>query len=213
MKAKGEIGYAITYISDGKLVTWQGYEDLDYFYARYCFLVLSENTERYQSPTLLRVTKNDDGTVTREEIDANIRSDKDARYAVFGTTSPLLDVRYSLFITTEGEADAYARGIELGIARSAAFLQCAGANTSDDTTFAILDEYAEELLIHAPAYHAQYKSLTAALQRNAQLEKELASLKSMIADAKAEYHERLGEKPQFGIMDLPITRKLLETEI
>lgn len=211
MKAKGELSYSVVYDKEGKTVNWRNFNEMDYFYARYCYIVMLESSNEFTNLKLLRHTcMGADVEPLVEVIAPAERSQYDARYAVLGTQTPTLDGRYSDYVKTEGEAAAFGKGVELGIARSSTFLQCAAANTSDDSTSSMLDEYACELLIHAPAYHVQYKSLTAALNRNAELERELASIKTQNTLALAEYHQRLGKTPAYGIMDLVEVRKLLE---
>lgn len=180
---------------------------VDLFSAQYYAIVLAERAD-IVSVLIERYTCSDH----ERKFDCVVIPGKADRKSVMCTLlgGNLLNNRYESLIHDELSAKILAAGIELGIMRSVAFIQMSACNRDDDALSSELDDLAQDVLIYAPSYHAQWKSIAALHSEMSKLQKKLDDIQRKGIEAKTEYHNRLGKTPSFGIMDLPKVREFLE---
>lgn len=180
---------------------------IDLFSAQYYAIMLNER-EDVISVLIERYKCDENG----REFDCVVvpgKADRDsAMHALLGGN--LLNNKYESLIHDELSAKVLAAGIELGIMRAAMIIQLAACNRDDDVLSSELDDVAQDILIHAPCHHVQWKTIGALHAENQRLQKQIDDNKKKGLEAKEEYHKRLGAKPSFGIMDLPKVREFLE---
>lgn len=202
-----KVDYNVVYAKSDdapELTIWA--KEIDYFYAYYSMIHL---TDRFSKVEIHRYLTTSDGSRTFTYVMPTRGQQQAKENCLLGGDNALpLHDSIADIITTEGEATAYAAGIELGIMRSATFLQSAACNTESDSD--VLEEYADELMVHAPSYNVRWRTIQSlnmdlrVKDRNAKQIKDLATV------AKDELHTWLGAEPKLGILDLPKVRELFK---
>lgn len=181
-------------------------KEIDYYYAYYAMIHL---TDKFSMVEIHRYVTTSDGSRTFTYVMPTRGQQQAKENCLLGGDNALpLHSSIADVITTEGEASAYAAGIELGIMRAASFLQTAACNTESDSE--VLEEYADELMVHAPSYNVRWRTIQSLNLDLRVKERNAKQIKAMSIEAKDELHTWLGAEPKLGILDLPKVRELFK---